>query len=139
MSKKVGTNAESDQAQTIDKIITLANNNAEVEVVWLYGSRARNNANVDSDYDLAVAFKTYIKDPVARRLRPELIALEWNKQLSLQLSIVDINQASLPLAYTVIQDNNLIYSQNNYRRMTEEQKIMSKWEIDHIYHKKQYA
>jgi len=139
MSKKVGTNAESDQAQTIDKIITLANNNAEVEVVWLYGSRARNNANVDSDYDLAVAFKTYIKDPVARRLRPELIALEWNKQLSLPLSIVDINQASLPLAYTVIQDNNLIYSQNNYRRMTEEQKIMSKWEIDHIYHKKQYA
>ena len=139
MPKKVGTNAESDQAQTIDKIITLANNNAEVEVVWLYGSRARNNANVDSDYDLAVAFKTYIKDPVARRLRPELIALEWNKQLSLPLSIVDINQASLPLAYTVIQDNNLIYSQNNYRRMTEEQKIMSKWEIDHIYHKKQYA
>jgi len=138
MPKKVGTNAESDQAQTIDKIITLANNNAEV-VVWLYGSRARNNANVDSDYDLAVAFKTYIKDPVARRLRPELIALEWNKQLSLPLSIVDINQASLPLAYTVIQDNNLIYSQNNYRRMTEEQKIMSKWEIDHIYHKKQYA
>jgi len=86
-----------------------------------------------------VAFRTYIKDPVARRLRPELIALEWNKQLSLPLSIVDINQASLPLAYTVIQDNNLIYSQNNYRRMTEEQKIMSKWEIDHIYHKKQYA
>jgi len=139
MPTKVGTNAESDQTKAIGKIITLAENNAEVEVIWLYGSRARNNANEDSDYDLAVAFRTYIKDPVARRLRPELIALEWNKQLSLPLSIVDINQASLPLAYTVIQDNNLIYSQNNYRRMTEEQKIMSKWEIDHIYHKKQYA
>jgi len=139
MPKKVGANAESDQTKAIGKIITLAENNAEVEVIWLYGSRARNNANEDSDYDLAVAFRTYIKDPVARRLRPELIALEWNKQLSLPLSIVDINQASLPLAYTVIQDNNLIYSQNNYRRMTEEQKIMSKWEIDHIYHKKQYA
>jgi len=139
MPKKVGTNAESDQTKAIGKIITLAEKNAEVEVIWLYGSRARNNANEDSDYDLAVAFRTYIKDPIARRLRPELIALEWNKQLSLPLSIVDINQASLPLAYTVIQDNNLIYSQNNYRRMTEEQKIMSKWEIDHIYHKKQYA
>jgi len=51
MPTKVGTNAESDQTKAIGKIITLAENNAEVEVIWLYGSRARNNANEDSDYD----------------------------------------------------------------------------------------
>ncbi len=42
-------------------------------------------------------------------------------------SIIDINQAPLPLAYAVVLDNTLLYSKNNYRRMIEEQKIMSKW------------
>jgi len=132
-------NIEPVQSQNIKKIIVLAKNNPEVEVLWLYGSRARGNANEKSDYDLAVAFKTYIKSPVERRLRPELLSLKWNKQLEITLSIIDINQVPLPLAYTVIQDNTTLYSQNEYRRMTEEQKIMSKWELDYVYHRKHYA
>ena len=127
------------QNQTTKKIIKLAKNTPDIEVLWLYGSRARNKATVHSDYDLAVAFKTYIKDPVERRLRPELLAIKWARQLDVQLSIIDINQAPLPLAYTIVQDNCLLYSKNDYRKMTEEQKIMSKWEIDYCYHKKHYA
>jgi predicted nucleotidyltransferase len=117
----------------------LAKNNSEVEVLWLYGSQARGNANKNSDYDLAVAFKSYIEDPVDRRLRPELLSLEWNKQLDIKLSIIDINQVALPLAYTVLKDNTVIYVKNEYRKMTEEQIIMSKWELDYIYHRKHYA
>ena len=132
-------NKSSSQEQNLKNIIQLANDNAEVEVLWLYGSRARNKANANSDYDLAVAFKNYISEPVECRLRPEMLALEWRKQLNIPLSIVDINQIPLPLAYTVVQDNTLLYSKNNYRRMTEEQRIMSKWEIDHCYHRKHYA
>ena len=132
-------NNQSSQKQNLIDIIQLAKNDAEVEVLWLYGSRARNKAHIDSDYDLAVAFKTYIEDPVEQRLRPELLALEWQEKLNIPLSIVDINQAPLPLAYTVVLDNTLLYSKNDYRRMTEEQKIMSKWEIDHCYHRKHYA
>lgn len=127
------------QQQSLKNIIHLAENNAEIEVLWLYGSRARNKASVNSDYDLAVAFKNHIEDPVERRLRPEILTLEWHAKLNIPLSIIDINQVPLPLAYTVIQDNTLLYSNNNYRRMTEEQKIMSKWEIDYCYHKKHYA
>ena len=132
-------NKQTSQKQNLANIIQLAKKNAEVEVLWLYGSRARNKANSHSDYDLAVAFKNYIKEPVERRLRPEMLALEWNKELDLPLSIVDINQVPLPLAFTVILDNTLLYSKNDYRRMTEEQTIMSKWEIDYCYHKKHYA
>jgi len=132
-------NKQATQKQNLINIIQLAKTNAEVEVLWLYGSRARSKANSDSDYDLAVAFKTYIEDPVEYRLRPELLALEWHEKLNIPLSIVDINQAPLALAYTVVLDNTLLYSKNDYRRMTEEQKIMSKWEIDHCYHRKHYA
>ena len=132
-------NQQPTQSQAIKQIVQLAKNNPEIEVLWLYGSRARDNADINSDYDLAVAFKSYSEDPVERRLRPELLSLEWNKQLGVAVSIVDINQAILPLAYTVVQDNTILFIQNDFRRMTEEQKIMSKWEIDHCYHRKHYA
>ena len=135
----IDVNIQASQKQSLINIIQLAKNNAEVEVLWLYGSRARNKANNESDYDLAVAFKTYIEDPIERRLRPEILALEWHEKLNIPLSIIDINQAPLPLAYTVVLDNTLLYSKNNYRRMIEEQKIMSKWEIDYCYHRKHYA
>ncbi len=123
----------------LNKIQQLANENTAIEVLWLYGSRARQQATEKSDYDLAICFKDYIEDPIDRRLRPELLALKWQKALGISLSIVDFNQASLPLAYTVVQDNFLIFSSNDYRRMVEEQKVMSKWEIDHLYHRKHYA
>ncbi|WP_440875560.1 type VII toxin-antitoxin system MntA family adenylyltransferase antitoxin [Thalassotalea sp. PLHSN55] len=127
------------QEKMMKRIIELATNNTDIEVMWLYGSRARNTHNEESDYDLAIAFKEYISDPVERRLRPELLAIQWQKQLNLDLSIIDINQIPLPLAYSVVQDNTVVFSCNDYRLMTEEQKIMSKWEIDHQYHRKHYA
>lgn len=132
-------NKPSTQKQSLINTIHLAKNNTDVEVLWLYGSRARNKSNIQSDYDFAIAFKSYIEDPIECRLRPEMLALEWHENLKISLSIVDINQIPLPLAYTVVLDNSLLYSKNDYRKMTEEQKIMSKWEIDYAYHRKHYA
>ncbi len=128
-----------DQNQIIKSLIALANNHTDVEILWLYGSCARNTANLYSDYDLAVAFKHYIEDLVERCLRPEMLALKWMHGTSVEISVIDINQAPLPLAYTVVQDNCLLYSNNDYRKMIEEQKIMSKWELDYCYSKKHYA
>jgi len=132
-------NIQLSQSQNIQKIIELAKNNSEVDVLWMYGSQVRDNANENSDYDLAVAFKFYIEEPVERRLRPELLALEWSQQLDITLSVVDINQALLPLAYTIVKDNRVLFVRNDFRRMAEEQKIMSKWELDYLYHRKHYA
>ena len=130
---------KSTKNKILDTIALLANDNPEIEVLWLYGSRARQTATEKSDYDLAVCFKNYIEDPIDRRLRPELLALAWTKKLGIPISIVDFNQAALPLAYTIVQDNFLLSSSNQYRYMVEEQRIMSKWEIDHQYHRKHYA
>ena len=122
----------------LENIKQLASQNKDIEIIWLYGSRARGNAHQNSDYDLAVAFSHPLKDPIECRLRPELLALKWKKQLSIDLSIIDINQVPLPLAYTVVYDNYTLYSNNDFRRLTQEQRIMSKWELDHQYHKKHY-
>lgn len=128
-----------EQKKAIQLIQDIASKNSDIEVLWLYGSRARDQASKSSDYDLAIAFKSYIPDPVERRLRPELLALQWHKALNLPLSIIDINQALLPMAYTIVQDNCALYCANDYRRMVEEQRIMSKWEVDYLYHRKHYA
>jgi hypothetical protein len=47
-------------------IIELAKQNIDIAIAWLYGSQANNTANINSDYDLAGAFKTFIiNDPLA--------------------------------------------------------------------------
>jgi hypothetical protein len=119
------------------KIIKLAHTNSDIEVLWLYGSQAKGTAHDKSDIDLAVVFKNWEKDPLERRLRPELLAIEWLRTLSLKegdLSIIDMNIAPIPLAMSVLQSGCLLLCKNKSRQYREQQRIMSIWEIDYLYH-----
>lgn len=122
----------------LDRLIELARQHEEIEVLWLYGSRAKGNAHAGSDFDLAVAFSPVkLDDPLDNRLRPELLALDWQRALNLgeeQLSIVDINQAPIPLAFAIIDAGTSLWSADEGRRMREEARIMSQMEIDHRGH-----
>ena len=119
----------------ISTIKQLAEQNSDILIVWLYGSRAKGNAHRFSDYDLAVAFKSFIKnDPLEKRLRPECLALDWQQALGLhhfQLSIVDINQASIPLAFEIIQTNNVLFCRDEDRLWQETLRIHSRMELDY--------
>ena len=114
----------------------LAAAHPEVAVLWLYGSRAKGNAGPQSDWDLAVAFAPVkLADPLENRLRPELLALDWQRALGVEegmLSVVDINQAPIPLAFAIIDANTLLFSRDEGRRLQEEARIMSRMEIDHL-------
>lgn len=119
----------------IEKLIELARQHTDIEVLWLYGSRAKGNAAPHSDFDLAVAFaKVKLPDPLDNRLRPELLALDWQRALNLneeQLSLVDINLAPTPLAFSVIDTGQILWCANEGRRMREETRIMSQMEINY--------
>ncbi len=116
-------------------ICQLAGQNPDIVIVWLYGSRAKGNAHPHSDYDLAVAFKSFIKnDPLTKRLRPECLALDWQQALGLhdfQLSIVDINQAPVPLAFEIIQADNVLFCRDEDRLWQEIRRIHSRMELDY--------
>lgn len=118
------------------QLIDLARATPEVQVVWLYGSRAKGNAGPQSDWDLAVAFAPVkLADPLENRLRPELLALDWQRALGVAegvLSVVDINLAPIPLAFAIIDANTLLFSRDEGRRLQEEARIMSRMEIDHL-------
>ena len=120
---------------TQHQLVTLAQACPEVLVLWLYGSRAKGNAGPLSDWDLAVAFAPVkLADPLDNRLRPELLALDWQRALQLpegKLSVVDINQAPIPLAFAIIDANTPLYSRDEGRRLQEEARIMSQMEINY--------
>jgi len=119
------------------RIIELAKQHDDIEVLWLYGSYAKGTAHEYSDIDLAVVFKSWQENALERRLKSELLALEWQKQLQLQegeLSVLDMGIASIPLAMSVLTTGKLLLSKNASRQLQEQQRIMSKWEIDHLYH-----
>ena len=44
--------------------------------------------------------------------------------------------ASIPIAMSVLSTGKLLLSKNNSRQLKEQQRIMSKWEIDYLYHYK---
>jgi predicted nucleotidyltransferase len=118
----------------LTRIPELASQNRDIIVVWLYGSRARGDAHPTSDYDLAVAFGTFIKDdPLEKRLRPECLALNWQRTLGLhdfQLSVVDINQAPILLAWEIIQADTVLFCRDDDRLWQETLRIHSRRELD---------
>lgn len=128
----------------IKHLIGLAQAQPELTALWLYGSRARGQQNEQSDYDLAVLYNVYEKEVLERRLRPETLALTWMQALQkkgnvAKISIVDIDIIPVPLAFAVVSDNCLLYTQDELGVMQKEQQIFSKWDLDYKYHVRQYA
>jgi hypothetical protein len=84
---------------------------------------------------LAVAFNRFIKDdPVEKRLRPECLALDWQRALGLhdfQVSVVDINQAPIPLAFAIIQADTVVFCRDQNRLWQETRRIHSRMELDY--------
>ena len=116
------------------QLAILAAAHPEVVVLWLYGSQAKGNAGPHSDWDLAVAFDPVkLADPLDNRLRPELLALDWQRALGLtegHLSVADINQAPIALAFAIVDANRVLFCRDQGRRLREEARIMSQMEIN---------
>lgn len=127
------------QEETLQQLKILASNEPELVVMWLYGSRARGTAHAKSDYDLAVAFDKPLPNVLDNRLRPEVLAIKWQEVLEVDISILDINIAPLPIAMVVVEDDTPMYGQDTVRRYKEEQRIMSMWELDYQYARQQNA
>ncbi|MSP27600.1 MAG: nucleotidyltransferase domain-containing protein [Methylococcales bacterium] len=126
----------------IECVTAHAQKNPDIAIMWLYGSRADNTYHETSDYDLACAFTHFLHEPLEKRLRPEMLALEWQSVLQLNertLSIVDINQVSIVLAYEIIQYNKVLFCRDEKRWWREENRIYSRMELDITHSMKRYA
>lgn len=128
--------------QLTNQLMPLAQKNEDIAVLWLYGSRADGTFHENSDYDLAIAFKTFLNNPIENALRPEMLALEWQSLLQLEekkLSIVDINRIPIALAFEIIQYDNVLFCRDEVRLWREENRIYSRMELDITYNMRRYA
>lgn len=124
----------------ISPCINLAQANPNIEVLWLYGSQAKGNANEQSDYDFAVAFKNIKADALEQRLEPILLAQEWADALGVsdqKISIVDINHIPIPLAYEIFSTGKVLHHKNGLRLAREENRISGMW-ADYLIEKRRY-
>lgn len=127
--------AEFDNA--IKQIIQIAEENSDIDALYLYGSHAKGEANEASDIDLAVIFANKEENPLQRRLRPEMLALDWVNTLGLtedQLSVLDMESSNIPLTMSVLQTGKLLLNKDIGHEMMVSGKIMSQWELDYQYH-----
>ncbi|OOV87471.1 type VII toxin-antitoxin system MntA family adenylyltransferase antitoxin [Oceanospirillum linum] len=114
------------QKHTLNALKKLAESDASIEVVWLYGSRAKGTADADSDFDLAIAFQSLPENRAS--YFTEDLAFQWMEQVNVKISIVDINQIPIPLAYNIIEEGEIIMSANPLRIHSEQSRVWSLWE-----------
>lgn len=128
---------EKSQQETLSKIMSLAEQLPDVIVLWLYGSRAKNNYQKDSDFDLAIAFDFSKKEGEQDEYYTDQLTSKWTKKTNQEISIVDINKIPAPLAITIIAEGQVILSKNDLRLHSEMQRIWSLWELFSYEHKRQ--
>lgn len=115
------------------QLITLIQAHAKVDAIYLYGSRAKQTAHTNSDWDIAVLFTDYENDLTARVLRPQLLEAKLERELKLynQISVVDIETAPMYLQYSIIMSAVKWFDANVPHVRRVEQSILSKWEKDY--------
>jgi len=109
-------------------IAALLDQDDAVEVAWLYGSRATQRHDAQSDFDVAVAFASTVPEGQQRLQQLDELEFRVKQVLELPVSLVDINRAPTPLAQNIITDGIVLICRSDLRLRTEEQRIWSLWE-----------
>ena len=117
-------------AQNVMRIIQSV---APVDAIYLYGSRAKQTAHENSDWDIAVIFTDFETDLLARALRPQTLEATLERELKLynQISVVDLEIAPVYLQYSILMSAVKWFDRNVPHVKRVEQSIFSKWEKDY--------
>ncbi|MDH5481196.1 MAG: nucleotidyltransferase domain-containing protein, partial [Nitrosomonas sp.] len=77
---------------------------AHVDAIYLYGSRAKQTAHENSDWDIAVIFSDYETNVSARLLRPQSLEAAIERELKLynKISVVDLETAPVYLQTSIL-------------------------------------
>ena len=116
-----------------EKMIQIIHAHAQVDAIYLYGSRAKQTARENSDWDIAVIFSDYETDASARLLRPQLLEAAIERELKLynQISVIDLETAPVYLQYSILMSAVKWFDRNVSHFKRVEQSILSKWEKDY--------
>jgi len=100
--------------QKLDDIVRAIQTHAQVDAVYLYGSRAKQTAREESDWDIAVMFSEHEPEVADRLLRPQALEAEIERTLKLygQVSVVDLETAPMHLQYSILMSAKKCFDRN---------------------------
>lgn len=126
-------NAAMHRMPEAERIVRAILSHAQVDAIYLYGSRAKRTAHEHSDWDIAVIYSNYETDPIERQLRPQLLEAEIERELKLynQISVVDLEIAPIYLQYSILMSAEKWFDRNVPHVKRVEQGILSTWEKDY--------
>jgi len=95
----------------------------EVDVAYLFGSRARRDFTEESDLDFAILLSRSFKDPydLVRLINDLAIALGVKDE---KINLVILNDAHLEMAYRVISEGVIIFERSVEKRVDFEVNIL---------------
>lgn len=88
----------------------------EIDVVYLFGSRARGDSTQESDWDFAVLLSKDFKDPYDLVRLIDIIARDLGVSDE-QINLVILNDAELELTYAVISEGLIVFERDVERRV----------------------
>ncbi|HEX7368860.1 MAG TPA: nucleotidyltransferase domain-containing protein [Rhodanobacteraceae bacterium] len=94
----------------------------DIETLYVFGSRARGNARVDSDIDLAVLAKTPID--AARRFEAQR---EISALLDCDVDLIDLRNASTVLRSEVVNGGTPLFKRNAQETLAFEARVLSEY------------
>jgi predicted nucleotidyltransferase len=110
------------------KLIDVLEQTNQVQVAWLYGSRATNSYSDSSDYDIAVALLPEIADFEQRQTAIDDMQYQLTELVGTPVSVVDVNNIPVPLAQNIVSQGRVLLCLSDFRLRAEEQRIWSLWE-----------
>ncbi len=119
----------------LSEIISLASQHDDIEVLWLYGSRATGSYHSASDFDLAIAFKNFDLTPSDKLSRPHELSMDWALILNIPtdlISVVDINSIPVYLGFNIVEYGEIVYQESSSRSYKEANRIYSQYEFQMI-------
>ena len=103
---------------------------SEIDTVYLFGSQAIAFIHDKSDIDLGIIFKNHASDILNAQIRIDTLKTEVQKNTPIDVDMVDLEYAPLPLQQAIIQGRSLFC--NNLTRIHRfENAICNKMELDY--------
>lgn len=113
-------------AEQLRRVAPRACEGLGVDVLYLFGSRARGDARADSDVDVALLLDdTDVVDPLDASMRVARRLEELARPGASVEAAVVLNDAPLPLAGRVLRDRVVLFSRDEPRRVAYEVATMT--------------
>lgn len=113
--------------ETLEKLKILLSIFPQIEIAWLFGSRASGKGTPISDWDLAIKFSSsqgWKEQMHIRFAISEVVGTE-------QVDLVDWDKAPLPLRYAIVQDGMILLSRNEELRVDLQTETRSRyWDFE---------